>query len=189
MHCHDVKACLQRYVDGALDPMLAERLRVHLTTCDCCRAQLERLRFVEEALHAWPLVAEPADLAARVMAGVKPHPWVPRFRPSWTDLILSVCAAGLMGGAGLAYVALRLWQVPASTELASSLEQATDALRLRMLPLEMLQLEVALALHPLVESGALLWMPVLAGTIVVLMLAPLLWLRAGRPPVLRRVSH
>jgi hypothetical protein len=189
MHCHDVDAHLQRYVDGALNPMLAEHLRLHLTACDSCRAQLERLQIAEEALEAWPLVTEPADLATRVMAQVKPRPWIPRFRPSWTDLILSVCAAGFMAGAGLAYVILRLWQIPASTELTPLLEQAIDALRLRMLPLEMLQLEASLALRPLVESGVLLWMPVLAGIVIFLILAPLLWLRAARVSVRGQVSH
>ena len=36
MRCLDVQSHLEQYVDGALDPVQAEKLEAHLTTCSVC---------------------------------------------------------------------------------------------------------------------------------------------------------
>jgi hypothetical protein len=130
---------------------------------------LAYLQAVEEALDTWPLIAEPDNFAARVMAQVRPHPELPRFRVRWSDL-----AIGLTGAA-LATATPLLWRLLAPASLAQSLQQIYDALRLRMLPLEMLQLELSLRLQPLIETGVWIWVPVFVGTMLALILLPIVW--------------
>jgi predicted anti-sigma-YlaC factor YlaD len=180
MHCHDLHTLLQHYVDGSLEPAQVARLENHLATCDGCRTGLARLRTVEQALESWPLVLEPADLTARVMAQVKSHPRTPPFRLRWTDLLLSVAGAGVMAGTGLAVTALWLWCLRPSIDLSYSLQQTIDAVRLQVLPLEMLQLELSLALQSLAESPVLLWTPLLASMVAILVLISLMWRRIPR---------
>ena len=182
MHCRDVHTLLQQYMDGSLAPAQVARLEKHLATCGGCRAGLARLRTVEQALESWPLVFEPADLTARVMAQVKSHPRTPTFRLRWTDLLLSVAGAGVMAGTGLAITALWLWRLRPSLDLSYSLQQAVDVVRLQMLPLEMLRLELSLALQPLAENPVLLWTPLLASMVAILGLIPLMWPRVPRRP-------
>ena len=189
MRCLDVQSRLDLYLDGALDPAQAEKVRGHLTACVGCRTELTYLQTVEEALETWPLVAEPADLTARVMAQVEPCSQTPRFRPHWTDLILSLCGAALLAAAGLAFTALRLWQLPVSIDLGLARQHAVDTLRLQTLPLEMMQLEVALRLQPLIESGALMWAAVLTGSVLALILIPFLWLHVPRLRLVRAGGH
>ena len=144
---------------------------------------------MEQALETWPLVAEPVDLTARIIAKVAPRVETPRFRPRWTDLILSLCGAGLVAGAGLVFTALRLWRLPASIDMTPALQQAVDTLRLQALPLEMLQLEISLGLQPLIGSGALTWAAMLAGSVLALILIPLLWLHVPRQRLVRVRDH
>ena len=170
MRCHDVQTQLQQYVDGTLEPSLSKRVEAHLARCDKCRTTLAHLQAVEEALETWPLITEPADLAPRVMAQVRSYPRTPRFRLRWTDLILSLTFAALTASGGLVLTALWLWRLRAPTDLSNSLQQAIDVMRLQMLPLEMLGLEMSLALQSLFESSALLWTPVLAGAVALIIL-------------------
>jgi hypothetical protein len=127
----------------------------------------------KEAIETWPLVTEPADLTARVMAQVKPRLEKPHFRLCWSDVAVSLV------GAGMAAIALPLWQVLTSADSwARPLRQTQDALRLHLLPLEMLQLDITLKLQPLIKSGVLMWLPILAGLIFVLAVLPVVWFRS-----------
>ena len=175
MRCLDAQTALETYVDGELDPERARNLKAHLAGCAECRAELAYLQVAEEAIETWPLLAEPADLTARVMAQVKPRLEKPRFRLRWSDVAVSLV------GAGIAAIALPLWQVLTSTDSwAQTLLQTQDALRLHLLPLEMLQLDITLKLQPLIKSGALMWLPILAGLIFVLVVLPMVWFRSPR---------
>ena len=169
MQCRDVQATLEAYVDKSLNRGQATRLKRHLAGCESCQAELAYLQAVEKALDTWPLVAEPDDLTARVMAQVKPHPELRRFRIRWSDLAIG------LAGAVLATTTPLLWRLLAPGSLAQSLQQIYDALRLQMLPLEMLQLDVSLRLQPLIETGLWMWLPVLAGIILALILLPVVW--------------
>ena len=182
MRCRDAHALLRQYVDGSLEPAQVEFLDSHLTQCNSCRARLARLRTVEQALESWPLVLEPADLTARVMAQVKSHPRTPPFHLRWTDLVLSMAGAGLMAGTGLAITALWLWRLRPSIDVSYSLQQAIDVIHLQMLPLEMLQLELSLAVQSLAGNPFLLWTPVLASLVAILAVVPLMWRRVPRRP-------
>jgi anti-sigma factor RsiW len=174
MHCLDAQMALEAFVDKELDPKQAKCLEAHLAECDECRAELAYLQTAEKALETWPLVAEPADLTARVMAQVKPRIEAPRFRLRWSDVAVS------LSGACLAAAVLPLWRLLASAGLAQSFQQMRDTLRLQMLPLEMLQLDISLRVQPLIESGALTWLPMLAGIIFALFLLPVVWFRVPR---------
>ena len=87
MCCLDKQMELQAYVDGDLKPEQTALLEAHLAGCDDCRADLARLQAVVAALETWPLVDEPAETAARVMARVRPRSTPPRFRLHWRDKI------------------------------------------------------------------------------------------------------
>jgi hypothetical protein len=187
MHCLDAHAQLQQYVDGLLGPTQMERLDTHLAKCDSCRAGLARLQTVEQALESWPIVFEPADLTVRVMAQVKSHPRTHPFHLRWTDLMLGVAGAGVMAAMAMGVTALWLWRPRPSIDVGHSLQQIIAVIHLRMLPLEMLQLELSLAAQSLAGNPILLWTPVLASMVATLVVVPLMWrrvprrLRRGRP--------
>ena len=124
MRCLDVQMELQAYADGELSPERAALLEQHLTGCDGCRAELARLQVVVAALETWPLVAEPVQLTAHVMARVRPRPALPAFRLRWSDFAIS------LAGAGLALAAVLAWHYLASTSL-SHLYHAQMVLQLK----------------------------------------------------------
>ena len=105
MQCRDVQATLEAYVDKSLNRGQATGLKRHLAGCESCQAELAYLQAVEKALDTWPLVAEPDDLTARVMAQVKPHPELRRFRIRWSDLAIG------LAGAVLATTTPLLWRL------------------------------------------------------------------------------
>ncbi|MDY6878043.1 MAG: zf-HC2 domain-containing protein [Chloroflexota bacterium] len=187
MRCLDVQMQLQAYVDGELSPKRVTLLEQHLAGCDGCRAELARLQAVVVALETWPLVDEPDQLTARVMARVRPRPVMspsaalrtgvarteshrgiepsalPAFRLRWSDLAIS------LAGAGLTFAIMLAWRYLASTSLAR-LYRAQVVLRLGMLRLEML-----LLIQRLTMSGAVTWGLVLAGVTLVTLLAFAVW--------------
>jgi anti-sigma factor RsiW len=161
MRCLDVQMALEAYADGELGPEQAALLEQHLAGCDSCRAELARAQAVVAALETWPLVAEPANLAARVMAQARLSSALPRFQLRWSDLAIS------LAGAGLAFAAARVWQ-----RLT-----LTDMLPMRYpevyLWLQRLRLEVLLLTRDLALAGDTLhWILLsLAGLAIVVMLA------------------
>ncbi|PKO21227.1 MAG: hypothetical protein CVU38_15840 [Chloroflexi bacterium HGW-Chloroflexi-1] len=135
MRCLDVRMELQAYVDGESSLEQAGLLEQHLAACEACREELGRLQIVAAALESWPLVAEPADLTARVMARVRLCPAValPRFRLHWDDLAIS--AAGAM----LFFTVMLTWRY-LSTSGSAQLYWAQIYLWLEMLQLKALLL-------------------------------------------------
>ncbi len=166
MRCLDVQMELQAYADGELSPERAALLEQHLTDCDSCRAELVRLQAVVVALETWPLVAEPVQLTAHVMARVRPRPALPAFRLRWSDFAIS------LAGAGLAFTAVLAWHYLASTSLAH-LYHAQMVLRL-----EMLRLEVLLLIQRLARTGTVTWgLLSLVGITPIIVLALAVWER------------
>ncbi len=70
---HGQSRKLQEYLDGTLSADEARDLEAHLAACAACRAELADLRLVDRALAAQPILAEPADLTARIMAQIAPE--------------------------------------------------------------------------------------------------------------------
>ena len=182
MRCLDVQLELEAYVDGELSPEQAALLEQHVADCAGCRAQLARLQAVTAALETWPLVAEPAQLTARVMGqvrahsavrvhpAVRAHPAVPRFRIYWSDLAISLAGAGLAAAIALAGYHL----APAGL---AYLHHTQVILRL-----EMLRLEASLLVQRLVRTGAVTWgLLSLAGLTLIVALALALWDRQVFP--------
>ncbi len=170
MRCLDVQMELQAYADGELSPERAALLEQHLTGCDGCRAELARLQAVVAALETWPLVAEPVQLTAHVMARVRPRPALPAFRLRWSDFAIS------LAGAGLAFAAVLTWHYLASTSLAH-LYHAQMVLRL-----EMLRLEVLLLIQRLARTGTVTWgLLSLVGITPIIVLALAVWEREPFP--------
>ena len=170
MRCLDVQMELQAYADGELSPERAALLEQHLTGCDGCRAELARLQAVVAALETWPLVAEPVQLTAHVMARVRPRPALPAFRLRWSDFAIS------LAGAGLAFAAVLVWRYLASTSLAH-LYHAQMVLRL-----EMLRLEALLLIQRLARTGTVTWgLLSLVGITPIIVLALAVWEREPFP--------
>lgn len=44
MHCDELLAALNEYVDGTANPAICEELRRHLAACDPCQVVLDNLR-------------------------------------------------------------------------------------------------------------------------------------------------
>ena len=176
MRCLDVQVELEAYVDRELSPEQAALLEQHVADCAGCRAELARLQAVTAALETWPLVAEPAQLAARVMARVRPdlaaqaYPTAPRFRIYWSDLAISLAGAGLAAAIALAGYYL----APAGL---AYLHHTQVILRI-----EMLRLEASLLVQRLITTGAVTWgLLSLAGVTLIVALALALWDRQVFP--------
>ena len=176
MRCFDVQVELEAYVDGELSPERTALLERHIAGCEGCRAELARLQAVVVALESWPLVAEPAQLTARLIAQVRQRPGVsaahaeprqrvepsalPGFRIHWGDLAIS------LAGASLVFAATLLWRYLTSTDLAH-LYRTQMYLRLGMV-----RLEVALLLtRYLARTSAATWGLMLVGVALVTALA------------------
>ena len=68
MKCEKSREQLHLYVDGMLDKQERRALKGHLATCPECRAELELLRGIVEAIETEPLLEPEADFTSRVMA-------------------------------------------------------------------------------------------------------------------------
>jgi hypothetical protein len=185
MRCFEVQVELEAYVDGELSPERTALLEQHLAGCQGCRAELARLQAVVATLESWPLVTEPAQLTARVMAQVRPRPGVspsaplpstmfgtgaggsrvlPGFRIHWSDLAIS------LAGASLVFATTLLWRYLTSTDLAY-LYRTQMVLRLGILRLEvMLLLRQCLA-----RTSVATWELTLVGVALAAALALVMW--------------
>jgi predicted anti-sigma-YlaC factor YlaD len=163
MRCRDVHTELEAYVDGELSPERSTLWEAHLASCRACQAELARLQAVAAALETWPLVMEPAQFTAQVMARVRPRPAQPRFRLRWSDLVISLV------GAGLAVAAILLWRYLAPAGLAY-LHPAQTYLRL-----ELLQLDLLLSIQRLIRTNLVTWGLPFAGVVSLIVLTLTVW--------------
>jgi anti-sigma factor RsiW len=98
MPCEDTQTKLQEYLDGQLPLEEAQTVEVHLALCAACQGELALLRQVDDALATWPVLEEPADFTARVMAQVRATEQAspvlfPAFRLGWADALVSFAFA------------------------------------------------------------------------------------------------
>jgi predicted anti-sigma-YlaC factor YlaD len=96
MDCRRAEELLSDHYEGSLTPLVKAEVDEHLEECPRCRALLEALGRVVDALHSFPLLEPSADLADRaaVAALRRPRAAVPDRRhalPSW----LQAAAAGI----------------------------------------------------------------------------------------------
>ena len=89
MRCEETQTRLQEYLDGQLDLNEAQVIKAHLDVCFACQEELRLLRQVDEALAALPILQEPVDLTARVMARISLAS-LPVFRLRWEDAVVSL---------------------------------------------------------------------------------------------------
>jgi anti-sigma factor RsiW len=102
MHSETAHTNLQEYVDGQLTPAQTLAIEDHLATCAACRQELSLLRQVDETLAQQPVLQEPADLTAQIMARVRAAtpvqvrlPWLPwrAIQTYWADAAVSAAFA------------------------------------------------------------------------------------------------
>lgn len=73
--CARVRVLMEAYVDGDLastDPVTAESMRVHLSSCDDCRRQHAQAISLPFRLKALPSPPPPAGLTKNVMDAIRP---------------------------------------------------------------------------------------------------------------------
>jgi hypothetical protein len=68
MKCQQSREQLHLYIDGVLGKQEGQALKRHLAACPECRAELELLRGIVEAIETEPLLEPGADFTSRVMA-------------------------------------------------------------------------------------------------------------------------
>lgn len=171
MDCIDMRTELQAYVDGELDHRRTTLLKRHLTGCKRCQAELERLRITVKALETWPIVAEPDQLTARVMAQITPLPLVnsvpshipPHFRLRWSDLLIS------LAGGGLAFIAILLWRHSTIKDLFRLYGTWIS------LQTHMLKLKALLHMRLLFRVDNAIWWLLIASMALIIALIPLIW--------------
>lgn len=122
MRCHDVQPLLADLIEDQLPPETAADVRAHLAQCTICNREYRALGDVIAALEAFPIIAEPPDLTARVMAQIQPREVLPRFRVRWIDVMASAVGAGLFFGMML--VPWGHWSAGLRTELGWALAKA-----------------------------------------------------------------
>jgi predicted anti-sigma-YlaC factor YlaD len=71
MRCEVARERLREHLDGQLSPTEAGAVQAHLDACAACRAEWALLRQVDAALATLPVLDEPVDFTARVMARVR----------------------------------------------------------------------------------------------------------------------
>jgi predicted anti-sigma-YlaC factor YlaD len=99
MRCVDAAYYLQLYVDHRLTVEQMRTLETHIARCATCRAELALLEEVAQGIQSLKLVAEPEDLAARIMQRVimaSPRRRAPQFsllRLSLPELLAAILLA------------------------------------------------------------------------------------------------
>jgi hypothetical protein len=159
MRCLDVTGKLQAYVDGELSAERVALLEGHFAGCRDCQGELARLQTVVTALETWPVVVEPVDLTARVMARVRPRHTVPTFRLRWIDFWVS------LAGASLVFTMLLVWRY---------LISANSAYLFRMriaLQLELLWLDVLRMAQRLISTGIGAWEGLIGALVILVILS------------------
>jgi anti-sigma factor RsiW len=103
MNCQDCRARISAYLDGDLNPDLAEEVRGHAALCRSCRLELALARRIDRGLANLAAPVPPRDFTARVMAALpagRPAPV-----PFWPQLLsMAACAASSLA------VLYGLWQ-------------------------------------------------------------------------------
>jgi Putative zinc-finger len=88
MTCRSLRPKLSSYLDGGLDPAEARGVGGHLEACAPCRAHLDSLRGVLDALAELPRIAPPESIAQRVRERLEVERRGPGlallFRPRWS---------------------------------------------------------------------------------------------------------
>jgi anti-sigma factor RsiW len=127
MRCREVQPLLSDFIEDQLPPATTRQVLAHLEHCAECQYKCRALRQVIAALEVFPVVAEPADLTARVMAQIPTRRVPPRLRVRRADVIISTVGAGLLWGTLAAW---ELWSAIFRRELGSVLAKAQPYLRL-----------------------------------------------------------
>jgi anti-sigma factor (TIGR02949 family) len=92
MRCEDIRGKLQEYLDGELVSEESRAVKAHLAACSACREDLRLLRQVNDGLATLPVLEEPVNFTARVMAQISPTS-LPAFRLRWEDAAVSFAFA------------------------------------------------------------------------------------------------
>ena len=102
MHCEEVKSLLERGVEGGLNLPEAAALEEHVSRCDACREEHDRMVRFFEVLEGGPDAAPPAGFAARVMVRVRTdgRPGV-GFFPSAVQIVFALGVVVMFGTAVL----------------------------------------------------------------------------------------
>lgn len=124
MRCTEVRCRLDQVIEGTESPVMARRVRDHLSACPVCKREWELAERLHAALAVWRTSAAPAGFGERVLAAAAalpaPSPWGPGMRVARRLL--------LFGGplsAGAAMVALLLLT---PSRPARALQETLDAM-------------------------------------------------------------
>ncbi|MGQ9732017.1 MAG: anti-sigma factor family protein [Candidatus Zipacnadales bacterium] len=98
MRCSIVQNHLAEYVDGLLEPHLAEAVGGHLETCTTCRTAAEDIRYASRVLRSLPPLRTPATFAPRIRSAIRKEAeklfpitvWLPEARAIFGGVLLLV---------------------------------------------------------------------------------------------------
>jgi len=109
--CRETRLLLEDYVDGALEPGRAARVRGHLKECRACAAEHDLAASLPSRLRALAAPAPPENLVAAVMEAVRRERRTRRLAPVLVALeagLVAMAAWYLSGLSGLASLAGRM---------------------------------------------------------------------------------
>lgn len=116
MACTSWQREIESYFAGGLKPRRLRRMRVHVRGCADCQRRYDQLAALEEGLagHAWPGSELAAPHAERLLDEIDEQIGVPTAARIRRPLGLRWAAAGALGLALVALLALLLWLRPGS---------------------------------------------------------------------------
>ncbi len=119
LSCEECQNLLPQYIaDGEPPSPTPAGLREHLAACAACRGYAVRLRYVEVALHAYPMVAVPPELAARIATQLLPDEPQPAEQWEWLPWDVWVPALALLVALALASFSVPLPAISATPSVA-----------------------------------------------------------------------
>lgn len=118
MQCKDISSMLSPYLDGVLDSDESAEVRVHLTNCPQCRAELEELKAVMLLLQELPEMTPPVDFREKLLAKIDDIETAKQKIPQrgWLDRITGITRSTWYRSAAVAAVMMMalgitsLWQ-------------------------------------------------------------------------------
>lgn len=93
MHCNSVKELLSDYIDGLLEESQQAAIAMHLESCPACQAEYTRLLATVELMNGMQITQAPAQLAKRIIGGLRQEKLYPPRRSIRRRLVNGVAAA------------------------------------------------------------------------------------------------
>ena len=127
MRCEQAQRMMSARLDGRLDRTEMSRLQAHVTSCDACRVEWQKMEALDRVFRLAPMREAPPSLHVRVMSRIERRERARRAIVGGTALAIGVATLALLALGPLALSLLDNLRVGPAL-VASSLETLTELL-------------------------------------------------------------